>query len=319
MNAIKMILALLVLFAIVPGDSRSQEKDPQTIDSKPATTKLDSDKAPSQASPELDKQEKAKEPDPLKLLEAVAVERSKLPASSMTMDLKLVVQNRNFHAICNVDYSAGNYRFFGTAADADKVSIFNGTEVLTYRRGSANLLAPDKSPGQYLFDPQSFGLTAKLFPNQAPRKVLAFYNAKSVALDGTEKINGIQCWKVKVLAANGQTLTYWINEKEQHRVYKMHYEFGETRREVLCEYDKNIAEGIIPRRVKTQEWLGKEKLMARDTTIMSFEKSEFVDNDFNLFGLGMKVGTPVTDIRIHKRIGYWDGQKLTEHLPKNDQ
>ena len=81
------------------------------------------------------------------------------------------------------------------------------------------------------------------------------------------------------------------------------------RREVLCEYDKTVAKGIIPRRVKTQEWFGKEKLAVRDITIISFQKSESLHYDFNLFGLGMEVG----------RIGYWDGEKLIDGLPRKDR
>src|SRR5439155_19892578 len=36
---------------------------------------------------------------------------------------------------------------------------------------------------------------------------------------------------------------------------------------------------------------------------------------FTIAGLGMSVGTPVNDIRIHRSIGYWTGAGLSENLP----
>ncbi len=36
---------------------------------------------------------------------------------------------------------------------------------------------------------------------------------------------------------------------------------------------------------------------------------------FTLAGLGMQVGTDVSDNRIHRRIGYWTGAGLSEDLP----
>ena len=38
---------------------------------------------------------------------------------------------------------------------------------------------------------------------------------------------------------------------------------------------------------------------------------------WTLAGLGMPVGTAVTDIRIMQRIGYWTGSKLSENFPRN--
>src|SRR5437867_7365733 len=36
---------------------------------------------------------------------------------------------------------------------------------------------------------------------------------------------------------------------------------------------------------------------------------------FTLSGLGMPVGTPVVDVRIHRQIGYWTGTGLSENHP----
>jgi hypothetical protein len=38
---------------------------------------------------------------------------------------------------------------------------------------------------------------------------------------------------------------------------------------------------------------------------------------FTLAGLGMPVGTPVVDVRIHQRIGYWNAKNLSVNLPRD--
>ncbi|MDR2642785.1 MAG: hypothetical protein LBC74_08315 [Planctomycetaceae bacterium] len=76
----------------------------------------------------------------------------------------------------------------------------------------------------------------------------------------------------------------------------------------------------FPTQIRAMHTKGKDKeviVFDRTITINEVEiKKSFPPETFTLKGLNLPLNTDVTDIRIHRRLGYWDGEKLVDNPVK---
>jgi len=85
---------------------------------------------------------------------------------------------------------------------------------------------------------------------------------------------------------------------------------------VVSKYAGGDAGDPLPTEVTTMDYqsgapsLGKRFVRSKPLYNLSVDSS-----CFTLAGLALPVGAPVTDLRIHRSIGYWTGSGLSENLP----
>ena len=111
-----------------------------------------------------------------------------------------------------------------------------------------------------------------------------------------------------------ETLEFWIDVAQPARLLKQSVgnDFA------LSKYDEANPRDPIPAEVTTMTSHENGALVFSTHFVRSNAQFNVTIDPaaFTLAGLGMAVGTPVTDIRIHRSIGYWTGTGLSESLPR---
>jgi RNA polymerase sigma factor (sigma-70 family) len=202
------------------------------------------------------------------------------------------------------------------AFEAHNVSIYDGTAVLHYRESDgrpqgASIHALDDGTGQFMENPQCFGLRHVVWPDSTVRSCLAFEGAKSIKLIGKESVEGTPAWHVQVHSKHDDTVNFWIDAARPERLLKQSY----GRDFVLSRYDRSG--GPLPRETVTKEFSRNGKLEMETRCVISNIKLgvSLPASTWTLAGLGMKIGTDVSDNRAGRRIGYWNGAGLSENPP----
>jgi len=304
-----------------------------------------------------------REPDPLKLLMAVARARQRIESGSMELELstdryergrKETTQSRfavlfdgpklRFEArareyaytVSGTDESAEAKELVRRADSMDKeaavragllegfeaheITASDGATLMRYREhngtgGSTTVEDPAKGSAgspSYFFDPRCLGLRPSLYFSSTIEGCLGYSEAKFINLVGKESVEGVSAWHVELRSKHDETLDFWIDVAQPARLLKQ----SKGDDFVLSKYDDANPRDPIPIELTTMSSSQNGSLSFGNRFIRS--KAQFnmpVDPaSFTLAGLGMPVGTPVTDIRIHRIIGYWTGTGL-EFLP----
>lgn len=202
-----------------------------------------------------------------------------------------------------------------TGGNARKArSIFDGSQVLTYDgQNSATIDDSTKSTIQYLFDPRTLGLTSFLQPGKDVADCLRWRNAQSVSLLQRELVGGRETWHVRVVDSFLHELNFWIDERD-YRVYKHEFRLGDVRKTVISSYErKDDVASPLPTRVYVAETSRGELLGERWLAVSKLETDVKINpKSWTLAGLDLPRGVPVSDLRVHERLGYWDGRGLSE-------
>jgi len=293
-------------------------------------------------------------PDPLALLQGVARARQRLESGSVELDLASAFFNRpdptNYHKLSilfdgrrrRVEETVREYAYtlMGEAGEAQEkemqqknmsreaavkagllkgfttryASAFDDNIFLQYRghegeSPSATIEANTYNSSSYLPDPRCLGLRTSLFSSSTIENCLGYAEAKSIELVGKEFVNVTPAWHVRVLSKNDELLDFWIDVSHPQRVLKQ----AKGVDVVVSRYQGNDP---IPVEVSAEEYRNGQLLSASRIVRSAAQFNLPVESSaFTLAGLGMKVGTPVTDIRIHRTIGYWNGTGLSECPP----
>ena len=76
---------------------------------------------------------------------------------------------------------------------------------------------------------------------------------------------------------------------------------------------------MLPAAVEAIHYKGDEsKVSMKRLLLVTVERHSPERDAFTLAVLDLPVGTPVSDLRIKRRIGYWDGKALTGSLPSTE-
>ena len=207
-----------------------------------------------------------------------------------------------------------------TGFEAHEITASDGATLVRYREhegqhGSAIVDDPAKGSANspaYFFDPRCLGLRSSLSFGSTIEWCLGYNEAKSIRLLGQESVAGLSAWHVQVQSKYSETLEFWIDVAQPARLLKQSVgnDFA------LSKYDEATPRDPIPTEVTTMTSY-QNGALAFSTRFVRSNAQFNVTIDpaaFTLAGLGMAVGTPVTDIRIHRSIGYWTGTGL-EELP----
>ena len=143
---------------------------------------------------------------------------------------------------------------------------------------------------------------------------LGYQKAKSVTLVGPEQVRGKSTWHVRVVDSNEQQRDFWIEPVAGFPVHRQEFStnsgIGNCRTEVYC--GDNSRCSWLPSRVETKY----DNRLNREVTVSNVEFDVRIPPETWTFaGLDLLIGTPIADLRIHQRIGYWDGAGLSQDLP----
>jgi|GEM_PF-2293160 len=171
---------------------------------------------------------------------------------------------------------------------------------------------PKKGTSTFIFDPRCFGLNTSVSLGSTVENCLAYHDAKSIDLVGKEEVDGIPAWHVRVHSKYDQSLDFWIDAVRSDRLLKHAHGADVT----LSKYDSAALRDTLPMEVTTINMRNGSRSLVQRFVRSNPKYNQSVDpSSFTLAGLKMAVGTPVTDVRNHRGIGYWTGTELSEFPP----
>ena len=205
-----------------------------------------------------------------------------------------------------------------TGFEAHEITASDGATLVRYRedegqQGSTTVDDPVKGSANspaYFFDPRCLGLRPSLFFSSTIEGCLGYGEAQSINLVGQEAVEGFAAWHIQVQSKYGEALDFWIDVAQPTRVLKQ-----SVRNDwVVSKYDEATPRDPIPIKVTAMNSYqnGSSQFGTRFVRSNAQFNVTIDPATFTLAGLGMAVGTPVTDIRIHRGIGYWTGTGLEE-------
>lgn len=197
--------------------------------------------------------------------------------------------------------------------ESHHVAAYDGTAVMDYWEtdGKAEHMtidAPGRSSG-FLFDPRCLGLGASVYVEGTVEIYLGYTIAKSVELAGEESVDGLPAWHVRVQRQPGLPIEFWIEIAHPERVLKYAYGSDVT----FSKYGADSPHDPLPTEVTTMTFRNGAPFMKQRFVRSNSSFNVPVEpSSFTLGGLGIAVGTRVTDVRIMRSIGYWTGAELSE-------
>jgi thiol-disulfide isomerase/thioredoxin len=202
--------------------------------------------------------------------------------------------------------------------DSHTRTIYDGKQLMRYSKNQSTSVGDlNPSPALNAFDPRILGLSHMPRPSETLHSDLTPRPNESVTLVGREEVGGNPAWHVLIGGAgDGRDLErhFWIEPPPGHRVYRTDMRSKLGRGEVISEYGLPGGGERLPIRVTARRNDPDGTLVQE--LIIERKKSEFdvpIDpKTWTFAGLGMPVGEPVTDHRVKRVIGYWDGQRLSE-------
>lgn len=205
------------------------------------------------------------------------------------------------------------------AHEYHEIMATDGATLLKYQeqRGITSVNDPPTTGsvegGGYFFDARYLGLRTGLPDTRSIEYWLSISKAKSINLVGRESVEGIPAWHVQVPRENGPTLDFWFDAARSDRVLKQ----SEGNAWVLSKYDETNPSDPIPVEVRMRAsnpdgspWSDTRFIRSTAQFNMPVDPASFT-----LAGLGMPVGTSVSDARIHRLLGYWTGIGFSEQPP----
>ncbi len=190
-------------------------------------------------------------------------------------------------------------------------SILRHNEIVHSSDESAVIQGIATGSGAYAFDPRLLGICIGPFENSSMSNSLRSKDRSKLSWEMVE-LNSIRVNKVVITDHEGKELSFWVEPERGFRVHK--YEYLSPRlwhEDISSEFDESFCKGLLPSKVVTSG----ENLVAGGSFQCTRIQSEFQEGAPNKFGLedmGLTPGMPVSDIRIKKRIGYWNGTKLVD-------
>jgi hypothetical protein len=216
-------------------------------------------------------------------------------------------------------YFAGTKRYMECG---NYTSIFDGKKLLIYdKQADTNIRDVTDAQGHFCFDVRALGVAEGPYAARSLESVLALDNdAVEYSIVGKEKVNDVDCTRIKILGSGLRVPVereLWIENSENARVHKATYKEPGVHKLVTAIFDEDNR-GPIPNQVELVSFdaEGNQRPDSLEIKIDGFTEKKITGKDFGLSALNMKVGTAVCDIRIRRRVGYWNGKSIQEDLPR---
>gem|GEM_PF-2067299 len=232
------------------------------------------------------------------------------PNVTKLVDAKRLELNGDDDALAQM----GLIKFF----DSHYRTIYDGKIITQFDgRTDTNIRDPKGGISQYLFDPRTFGLADNLSLGSPIEDFFSYQTAQSVALIGKETVDNIPAWHIRVRVADTWRYEFWIDVNHPTHVIKQ--ESPNVGTTILARFDERNPDDPIPLEVNSVAHYGGDP-RPWETRMIRANAQYNVPIDpkaFTLAGLEMPAGSAVNDNRISRRIGYWNGQNLSQNFPRN--
>ncbi|MGO8747233.1 MAG: hypothetical protein ACLQNE_14700 [Thermoguttaceae bacterium] len=174
------------------------------------------------------------------------------------------------------------------------------------------------SKGVLCFDPRILGLSDLMSADETVRMDLRYEFVKFDVV-GREQIDGVSAWRVKGTAsgANAAEENFWI-EEPSFRVHRSTARMTGIDIDIRSEYDPRDPCSPLPKRVHIMRLEPNRpesyRIRERKVEVISLEWNAVIPPErFTLKSMNLPKNTPVDDDRIQRRLGYWNGEGLSEY------
>jgi hypothetical protein len=204
----------------------------------------------------------------------------------------------------------------GATTDLRRV-MFDGNRVVRFDgHRNADITELYKQIPGIMFDPRLLGITTDYSWFQTLDRALCCSNAKSMSLVGEETIDAVSTWHVRCINPHDFQLDFWIEQSGDFAVRRSECRLGNRHSVTTAKYGVSGTDRQFPTEVHTVEYRGPARGAECDIIITHAAFDLRADqNTFTLTGLKLPIGTSVNDLKIHRRIGYWDGRDVVEQPP----
>lgn len=264
-------------------------------------------------------------PDPTVLLQGVESVHLQIPASKLRLRYTYKNSFLTNELMLDVDFDAERRAFSYQPVAAVKgveavgyQAIFDGSQAIIYdeEQGVVDLCNLHQQTFVRLFDPRAIGLSSYYNWEDDVKGMLPYRTAKSVKLIGKETVGGNSAWHVRLSMSfpndtpgTYTAIDYWIDGDHGFRVYRKDYNLVQT----FSFYEKNDYPWLPTRVVskdcgnQVQQW---ECEILEANSVVVFPPSRWT-----LAAMGLKQGTDVIDLRINRRVGFWNGERFVALHP----
>ncbi|MCA9193548.1 MAG: hypothetical protein KDB03_17370 [Planctomycetales bacterium] len=197
------------------------------------------------------------------------------------------------------------------AGRGKRSAILRPHEVVYYDGASVIIQGLGESSGAYVFDPRTLGISLGPFENTDLSHALRLTpDLRAAASTSKESIGNLACSKIQIDDPKNVKTTFWVDGT--YNVVRFEYLIPDILSETtISEYSRSFASGIIPLKTVTtfKNFVSSEGF----ELIREFRDYERISpKSFGYEDMNLNLWVPASDLRIKQRLGYWDGEKLTE-------
>jgi hypothetical protein len=254
-------------------------------------------------------------PDPKLLLQGVVSVREQIPPSRLLFQHIYESKKRNLRNVQQYwVLFDGDRRFFSrTNSQTNSRLLFDGKEVFQFDgNDTVNIRNLDTETTESVFDPRTFGINNTLSWGDTIHNAIPYNQAKDIQLIGQEEVDGLKAWHVRFVNKYNTQIDIWIDDGNNFRVYRYDELIPKiVERSSISRYDKNN-KSCLPNNITLKSILSES---THTYTILQIEENvKFPPSTWTPAGLGIAKGSSIVDVRISKRIGYWDGKKMVANF-----
>lgn len=218
---------------------------------------------------------------------------------------------------CMVELRGSNRRFeIDSLNGAPQVIIQRGNDCMSFRRtrhADAILYDLDYGyeRGDIAFDPRLLGMAEILTCRLRVEQCLWYDDFVTLRTEGLEDVDDVMAWKVVASRNAEETSTYWVEEPSfrlRKRVIAGPY--GVTT--ITSRFD-GVPDGspfpsLIEARFESPHGHGKVTTIE----VSQFDlEAEIPDDRFTLASMDLPLNTAISDYRISRVVGFWDGAGIS--------
>ncbi|NQT13663.1 MAG: hypothetical protein HQ582_13000 [Planctomycetes bacterium] len=262
-------------------------------------------------------------PSPVALLRGVEAARGEHDSVRVTLEIRYILPEPAKTVECLVEMDGARRRFEVFEGEVpNQVIIRDDDEFHAYRRVEHEDvhvydLREARGRGVVAFDPRVLGFNDNMSCSLTLKECLWYEDNESLHVTGQESLRGSSVWRVKAVRKKSEGeywSEYWI-EEPSFRVHRRTVETQFHRIEIDSEFDADDSRSPFPSRVKaTRTFLQDERKCEREYLVERFDVSANIPSErFTLESMDLPVNTPVLDDRISYRIGFWNGEGLSEN------
>ena len=195
--------------------------------------------------------------------------------------------------------------------DGNRAFVFDGSGVVIDLLGTF-YMGP-------LFDMRLLGASAGLHAVDTLDAVLP--SGRPVQVLGTERIGDVDVVHLRTSNESDEIFDFWVEPSEALRVHRAEWRTrdGLWRRSATSSFGK--VPGLpaqMPSRVEEIGGRSDAEQTRTITELVSWTPAGGRNDDFGLSAVDPPAGTPVADLQLKQRIGYWNGSGLSEEVVAAD-